>query len=151
MQRKPHRNIMYLAVLMVLVLVAVTLFTSGTDSESSTMGYSQVVSYFKANQVTGFALDLNTGVITMNIKESDRAAAATVYNKYRQPFLDDIQGAHCKHLLVRDNDVQVLHGFVSVADAENYLKSDLFTQDVVVELKPYFQSEPDVRIYSVVG
>ena len=38
--------------------------------------------------------------ITMNIKESDRAAAATVYNKYRQPFLDDIQGAHCKHLLV---------------------------------------------------
>ena len=29
---------MYLAVLMVLVLVAVTLFTSGTDSESSTMG-----------------------------------------------------------------------------------------------------------------
>ena len=89
--------------------------------------------------------------ITMNIKESDRAAAATVYNKYRQPFLDDIQGAHCKHLLVRDNDVQVLHGFVSVADAENYLKSDLFTQDVVVELKPYFQSEPDVRLYSVVG
>ena len=88
---------------------------------------------------------------TFNIKESDRAAAATVYNKYRQPFLDDIQGAHCKHLLVRDNDVQVLHGFVSVADAENYLKSDLFTQDVVVELKPYFQSEPDVRIYSVVG
>ena len=89
--------------------------------------------------------------ITMNIKESDRAAAATVYNKYRQPFLDDIQGAHCKHLLVRDNDVQVLHGFVSVADAENYLKSDLITQDVVVELKPYFQSEPNVRIYSVVG
>ena len=43
------------------------------------------------------------------------------------------------------------HGFASVADAENYLKSDLFTQDVVVELKPYFLSEPDVRIYSVVG
>ena len=89
--------------------------------------------------------------ITMNIKESDRAAAAAVYNKYRQPFLDDIQGAYCKHLLVRDNDVQVLHGFASVADAENYLNSDLFTQDVVVELKPYFQTEPDVRIYNVVG
>ena len=32
------------------------------------------------------------------------------------------------------------HQLKSVADAENYLKSDLFTQDVVVELKPYFQS-----------
>ena len=71
MQRKPHRNIMYLAVLMVLVLMAVTLFTSGTDSESSTMGYSQVVSYFKANQVTGFALDLNTGVIKLSLKKGD--------------------------------------------------------------------------------
>ncbi len=89
--------------------------------------------------------------ITINIKESDRSAAAAVYNKYRQPFLDDIQGACSKQLLVRGNDVQVLHGFASVADAENYLKSDLFTQDVVVELKPYFQTEPDVRIYSVVG
>lgn len=89
--------------------------------------------------------------ITMNIKESDRAAAAAVYNKYRQPFLDGIHGATSKQLLVRENDVQVLHGFASVADAENYLKSDLFTQDVFVELKPYFQSDPDVRIYSVVG
>ena len=54
-------------------------------------------------------------------------------------------------ITMKIKDVQVLHGFASVADAENYLKSDLFTQDVVVELKPYFQSEPDVRIYSVVG
>lgn len=89
--------------------------------------------------------------IIMKINESDRAAAAAVYTKYRQPFLDEIEGAQSKQLLVRGEDVQVLHGFASVADAENYLKSDLFTQDVVVELKPYFQSDPDVRIYSVVG
>lgn len=101
--------------------------------------------YGKGNNVGAFL------EITMKINENDRAAAAAVYTKYRQPFLDDIEGAHCKHLLVRGEDVQVLHGFASVADAENYLKSDLFTQDVVVELKPYFQSEPDVRIYSVVG
>lgn len=89
--------------------------------------------------------------ITMKIKESDRSAAAGVYTKYRQPFLDEITGAQSKNLLVRENDVQVLHGFSSVADAENYLKSDLFTQDVVVELKPYFQAEPEICIYSVVG
>lgn len=89
--------------------------------------------------------------ITMKVNESDRAAAAAVYTKYRQPFLDTIAGAVSKQLLVREDDVQVLHGFASVAEAEGYLTSDLFTQDVVVELKPYFQAAPDVRIYKVVG
>lgn len=89
--------------------------------------------------------------ITMKIKESDRVAAAAVYTKYRQPFLDTIVGAVSKQLLVRKDDVQVLHGFASVEEAEGYLVSDLFNQDVVVELKPYFQSAPDIIIYSVVG
>lgn len=89
--------------------------------------------------------------ITMKVNESDRAAAAAVYTKYRQPFLDNIAGAVSKQLLVREDDVQVLHGFTSVAEAEGYLTSDLFNQDVVIELKPYFQAAPDVRIYSVVG
>ena len=35
--------------------------------------------------------------------------------------------------------------------AENYLKSDLFTQNVFVELKPFWQSDPEVRIYAVMG
>ncbi|MGN1375503.1 MAG: hypothetical protein ACI4V5_03000, partial [Prevotella sp.] len=77
--------------------------------------------------------------------------AAAVYTKYCQPFLDTIAGAVSKQLLVRGEDVQVLHGFSSVAEAEGYLSSYLFNQDVVVELKPYFQTDPDVRIYSVVG
>lgn len=89
--------------------------------------------------------------ITLKVNESDRAAAAAVYTKYRQPFLDTISGAISKQLLVREDDVQVLHGFGSVAEVEGYLKSDLFNQDVVVELKPYFQATPDVRIYAVVG
>lgn len=89
--------------------------------------------------------------INMKVKEEDRAAAAGVYMKYRQPFLDEIKGAVSKQLLVREEDVQVLHGFVSVADAENYLKTNLFTQDVVVELTPYFQADPEIRIYTVAG
>lgn len=47
--------------------------------------------------------------------------------------------------------MQVLHGFASIAEAEGYLQSDLFNQDVVVELKPFFQAAPEIRIYSVVG
>lgn len=46
--------------------------------------------------------------ITMQVNESDRAAAAAVYSKYRKPFLDTITGAVSKQLLVRQEDVQVL-------------------------------------------
>ena len=105
MQRKPHRNIMYLAVLMVLVLMAVTLFTSGTDSESSTMGYSQVVSYFKANQVTGFALDLNTGVIKLSLKQGDvELPDATAANQQSESVLQGVLTAD------RTNKVEPLNG-----------------------------------------
>ena len=105
MQRKPHRNIMYLAVLMVLVLMAVTLFTSGTDSESSTMGYSQVVSYFKANQVTGFALDLNTGVIKLSLKQGDvKLPDTTAANQQSESVLQGVLTAD------RTNKVEPLNG-----------------------------------------
>lgn len=87
--------------------------------------------------------------ITLKVSNANRPAAAGVYNKYKAPFLKQIKGAQSKDLLIRDADVQVLHGFASVADANAYLKSDLFTQDVVNELKPYLDDAPDVRIYDV--
>ena len=89
--------------------------------------------------------------ITLKVNENDRAAAAAVYTKYRQPFLDTISGAVSKQLLVRGEDGQGLHGVTSTTEAEGYLVSDLFNQDVVVELKPYFQAAPEVYIYNVVG
>lgn len=88
--------------------------------------------------------------ITLDISEKNRAAAAGVYQKYKAPFLDTIDGAESKELLVRDEDVQVLHGFKTVKQAEAYLSSELFNKDVVEALKPYLNSAPDVRIYSVV-
>lgn len=89
--------------------------------------------------------------ITMKIKESDRQSAAKVYFDYRQPFLDTIEGAMTKSLLVRDEDVQVLHGFDSKEHAEAYLQSDMFTKDVAVGLSPYFQADPEIRIFTVAG
>ena len=50
---------------------------------------------------------------------------------------------------MRDEDVQVLHGFDSVEHAQNYLKSKLFTNDVFVGLKPLWDAEPDIKIYTV--
>jgi hypothetical protein len=87
--------------------------------------------------------------ITLKVSIGNRPAAAGVYGKYKDAFLKQINGAKSKELLIRDEDVQVLHGFASVADANAYLKSDLFNQDVVKELAPYLDSNPDVRIYGV--
>ena len=85
--------------------------------------------------------------ITLQIDDSNRAAAAAVYSQYKQPFLTTVPGATSKELLVRDEDVQVLHGFDTVAHAEAYLSSDLFTSDVVGGLSPLLTAQPEVRIY----
>lgn len=87
--------------------------------------------------------------ITMKISNDNRPPAAKVYNDYRQPFLDTIKGALTKDLLIRDEDVQVLHGFDSVENAQAYLSSELFQNDVFVGLKPLWDADPEVKIYTV--
>ena len=87
--------------------------------------------------------------ITMKIDEANRPAAAKVYNDYRQPFLDTIEGSLTKDLLIRDEDVQVLHGFDSAEHAQAYLSSSMFQNDVFVDLKPLWSADPDVKIDTV--
>lgn len=87
--------------------------------------------------------------ITMKIDAANRPAAAKVYTNYRDPFLKTIDGALTKDLLIRDEDVQVLHGFDSVEHVQAYLSSTMFQNDVFVELKPLWSADPDVKIYSV--
>src|SRR5699024_11087167 len=88
--------------------------------------------------------------ITLRIDDMDRTNAAGVYNQYKDSFLENIKGAISKELLIRNEDVQVLHGFETTEDAQNYLSSELFNNDVVVALKPYLEDSPDVRIYAIV-
>lgn len=88
--------------------------------------------------------------ITMKIAPNDRAKAAEVYSKYKQPFLESIPGARSKELLVRGEDVQVVHGFDTKEHAESYLRSSLFNNDVVTALKPYLMENPDIRIYEII-
>jgi hypothetical protein len=87
--------------------------------------------------------------ITLKVRADRRPAAADVYNRYKAPFLRTIAGARSKELLVRDDDVQVLHGFESWANAEAYLKNPLFERDVVGALAPLLDAPPDVRMYAV--
>lgn len=87
--------------------------------------------------------------ITLQIAPEHRRAAVGVYQKYREQFLSQIAGATSKEFLVRDDDVQVLHGFNSVEDAKAYLESAMFNEDVVTGLKPLLADAPDIRIYAV--
>jgi hypothetical protein len=85
--------------------------------------------------------------ITLKIAHANRPAAAGIYRKYKAPFLDTIAGAKSKDLLVREEDVQVLHGFDTAENAQAYLQGELFTADVVGGLAPLLEAAPDVRIY----
>lgn len=87
--------------------------------------------------------------ITLNVAMANRAAAVGIYSRYKAPFLNTIPGAKSKELLIREEDVQVLHGFDSLQHANEYLKSSLFTDDVVSELQPLLENAPDIRIYQV--
>ncbi|GIN73354.1 hypothetical protein J14TS2_38290 [Bacillus sp. J14TS2] len=87
--------------------------------------------------------------ITLDVDAVNRAAAAKVYTSYKEPFLTSIPGAVSKDLLIRDEDVQVLHGFNNVEEAQAYLQSDLFNHDVVTGLKDLLNAEPEIRIYRV--
>ncbi|PHR60507.1 MAG: hypothetical protein COA43_07115 [Robiginitomaculum sp.] len=89
--------------------------------------------------------------ITLEVDAENRGAAVGVYNKYKQLFLTQVKGATLKSLLVRDEDVQVLHGFRSMEDANAYLKSDLFNKDVVRELAPLLASKPRIHIYKILS
>ena len=58
----------------------------GTGSaSSSSMEYSTVVHYFESLQVTQFSLDLNTGVITMNLKEGGKTTCPCRIPRPRAP------------------------------------------------------------------
>ncbi len=110
-------------------------------------------SFFLAAAITVFATSAlaDPGAyleVTMTIDANDRAAAAAIYTEFKQPFLNSINGAEQKSLLIRDEDVQVLHGFDTVANAKAYLDSRLFKEDIVSKLGPLFAADPEIRIYT---
>ena len=97
-------------------------------------------------------LEAKTGAylqITLKVSNENRPAAAGVYLKYKKPFLNQIDGASSKDLIMRAEDVQVLHGFETEMQAKAYLSTELFSKDIVGELGPLLAADPEVRIYSV--
>ena len=70
--KRPRLNPLVLALALAAVLMVWSVLGGTGSSASSSVEYSTVVHYFESLQVTQFSLDLNTGVITMNIKEGGK-------------------------------------------------------------------------------
>ena len=68
--KRPRFNPLILALALAAVLMVWSVLGGSGDSGStSSMAYSTAVQYFENLQVKQFTLDLNTGVLTMNLKE----------------------------------------------------------------------------------
>lgn len=59
-------------------------------------------------------------------------------------FFNTIGGAMTKDLLICAEDIQILQGFDSAE-----LNNCLFKKNVFVGLKPLWNANPDVKIYSI--
>ena len=70
--KRPRFNPLILALALAAVLMVWSVLGGAGSASSSSMEYSTVVHYFESLQVTQFSLDLNTGVITMNLKEGGK-------------------------------------------------------------------------------
>lgn len=130
-----------LSALSFVLLVVVSCKNQGIVSESKTE--IQTTKKEMTMKKTGAFLE-----ITLKIDSENRPSAVGVYSKYKQPFLTTIDGATSKDLLVRTNDVQVIHGFETEAQANAYLTSGLFSKDIVGELGPLLAADPEVRVYA---
>ena len=76
--KKPRFNPLVIAIVLAAVLMVWSVLGgTGGSASGSSMAYSTVVHYFESNQVTKFSLDLNTGVITMTLKEGAHTSIST--------------------------------------------------------------------------
>jgi len=89
--------------------------------------------------------------MTLKVRPQNRSEAASVYVKYRKPFLSEIPGAQSKRLLIRSEDLQILYGFRKTEYAKAYLESNFFVNKITKDLEPYLETEPEARIYDVGG
>jgi hypothetical protein len=87
--------------------------------------------------------------VTLAIPESRREEAITrIFLPARQRFLDRSPGAVSMDLLVREEDVQLLHGFDTFENSRVYLDSGFF-RDLIGQLGETAEKEPVTALYNV--
>ena len=87
--------------------------------------------------------------ITLVVPTPKREEAITkVFLPGRQRFLDRIPGAVTMDLLVREEDLQVLHGFDTMENASAYLKSPI-GKEILGQLAEISDGKPSIAVYNV--
>lgn len=76
MQRKPKFTGIHLAMLLVLVLLAISLWGS-VGVQTTPLAYSKVMGYFESHQVVGFVMDRNTNIMRLALKEGEHELPKT--------------------------------------------------------------------------
>ena len=84
--KKPRFNPLVIAALGMILLMVWSLFFSGDAKSEASMTYSKVMDYFRAQQVVGFELDLNTGMLSKE-EEEKPLNGGDVMVSYKLPYL----------------------------------------------------------------
>ena len=79
MQKKTKGIGMYIAMLVLLSVLAIALF-SWTPEPVETLSYSDVINYFKQEQVEEYSVDFNTGYLTMKIQGQEQKVVYELAN-----------------------------------------------------------------------
>ncbi|WP_433900269.1 hypothetical protein [Sphingobacterium puteale] len=87
--------------------------------------------------------------VTLKINNSDKGAVSGIYEKFRDSFIDQIKGATSIELLIGDGYIQLLHVFDTAEDAQAFLSTELYNNNILFALKSLMVDTPRVSIYSV--
>lgn len=87
--------------------------------------------------------------VTLSIPAPRREKAISrIFLPARQHFLERVLGAVSMDMLVRDEDVQVLHGFDTYENARTYLNSGVF-KEFMAQLGETADKEAIAALYNV--
>lgn len=98
MQKKMKGIGLYVAMLVLLTILAVVMFT-WTPQQTETYTYSQIVNYFKQEQVEKYSIDFNTGYLTMQVSGKEtpivyELASITYFREDIAPYLEKYEAEH---------------------------------------------------------
>ena len=80
MPPKRNRGLgIYLAVLLALMLFAMTMFNF--DSSAPSKSYTEIVSYFQQNRVREFTLDMGTGDLEITRLDGEKAENINIFDE----------------------------------------------------------------------
>ena len=98
MQKRTKGIGIYVAILVLLTILAAALF-AWTPETAETYTYSEIVNYFKQEQVEKYSIDFNTGYLTMKVEGEElpinyELASITYFREDIAPYMEKYEAEH---------------------------------------------------------